>query len=291
MRADIVIGANEGRATGISLICAIILRRKFISWIHCDWGEFRKYVSWRTLCALQISRWSDKIVVVSIGAMDSFMRIVAVSKDKVTCIPNAIDVAEVLARANESMQEEDRHIFRDPTIVSVGRLNTQKNHQFLIRSHAMLRQRGIWQRLVIVGQGDLKDSLMTLARELSVADTVHLIGFRSNPYPYIAAGTVFAFTSLFEGMGIVLIEATVIGTGVVSINCPSGPSEVLAGGQLGVLVPPNDLALFSDEIARFIVNPAHKENFRRADVNNSIRFDIPQLISSWERVLEQVYAL
>jgi glycosyltransferase involved in cell wall biosynthesis len=69
---------------------------------------------------------------------------------------------------------------------------------------------------------------------------VDLPGFVDNPYPYLAHADLFALSSRWEGLGLVLVEALALGTPVVATDCPSGPAEILQHGRFGQLVPVGD---------------------------------------------------
>jgi glycosyltransferase involved in cell wall biosynthesis len=102
---------------------------------------------------------------------------------------------------------------------------------------------------MIIGRGRGRDRLLALAAELGIANDLELPGFIPEPYPYLANADLFAFTSRWEGLGFVLIEALALGTPVVSTDCPSGPNEILRGGRYGRLVPVGDDAALADAMA------------------------------------------
>jgi len=288
--SDIVVGANEGRATVLSFLCAAAFRKKFVSWIHCDWSEFGKYTSWRARLGLRVSAWGDAVVAVSAGAGAAFRRLVQVNRHKLIIIPNGIETEKTRRLAHQEVTTEHLELFRSPTIVAVGRLCEQKNHQLLIRTHAAIMRSGVFHRLLILGEGHLLGHLRALAAELGVPDTVHFLGFKSNPYPYMRHAAVFALTSLFEGAGIVLIEAMATGAPTVAVDCPSGPAEVLGGGRFGVLVPRHDDAKLRDALVAVLTNPQYRSNLSRLALEGAARFDLGQTIASWEELLLRLFS-
>jgi glycosyltransferase involved in cell wall biosynthesis len=110
-------------------------------------------------------------------------------------------------------------------------------------------------RLVIIGKGKDRDRLIYTAKRLGVIESVDLPGFVPNPYPYMAHSSLLAMTSLWEGLGFVLIEALAVGTPVVSTDCPSGPSEILDGGRFGQLVPTGDVEALTNALHKTLLNP------------------------------------
>jgi len=91
-----------------------------------------------------------------------------------------------------------------------------------------------------------------------------LPGFIAEPYPYLAHADLFAFTSRWEGLGFVLIEALALGTPVVSTDCPSGPSEILQAGRYGRLIPVGDEAALADAMAATLHAPLPAEQLKEA---------------------------
>ncbi|MCK7491819.1 MAG: glycosyltransferase [Comamonadaceae bacterium] len=79
-----------------------------------------------------------------------------------------------------------------------------------------------------------------------LANSVRLLGYRDNVYPYLRRADLFVHTCEFEGFGYTLLEALACGTAVVSTDCPYGPREILGDSEYGVLVPPNDPAALAD---------------------------------------------
>jgi glycosyltransferase involved in cell wall biosynthesis len=126
-----------------------------------------------------------------------------------------------------------------PVILGVGRLTRTKDFPTLIRAFAELRrERAV--RLLILGEGEEREALGQLARELGVARDVGLPGFQENAAAFMAGARVFALSSVGEALPTVLIEALAAGARVISTDCPSGPREILQDGRLGALVPVGD---------------------------------------------------
>jgi glycosyltransferase involved in cell wall biosynthesis len=99
---------------------------------------------------------------------------------------------------------------------------------------------------------------------LGVAEDFALPGFVSDPYGYMAHADLFAFSSRWEGLGFVLIEALAVGTPVVSTDCPSGPREILADGRYGPLVPVDDVAAMAEAMIAALDHPLPGDTLREA---------------------------
>lgn len=146
-------------------------------------------------------------------------------------------------------------------VLAVGTLKRQKNYPLLLRAFARLRER-VPATLTILGEGELRSELEGLAVELGVAEHLSMPGFVIDPTPYYASADVFALSSDWEGFANVLAEALLNGLPVVSTDCPSGPSEVLAGGRYGRLVPVGEEQALSDALEATLAEKRDGEALR-----------------------------
>jgi glycosyltransferase involved in cell wall biosynthesis len=127
-----------------------------------------------------------------------------------------------------------------PVVLAIGRLAKQKGFDILIRAFAQVRrQRNA--RLLILGEGEERASLMNLSKELDLDQDIRMPGFVSNPYPYMVKASLFVLSSRWEGLPTVLVEALYCGTPLIATDCPSGPREILKNGQYGLLVPVDNI--------------------------------------------------
>ena len=118
-------------------------------------------------------------------------------------------------------------------------------------------------RLFIIGEGSEYQSLSSLIRKSAFYEDISLAGYKDNPFPYMNRAAVFTLSSLWEGLPTVLIEAMAMGTPIVSTDCPSGPREILNGGEYGTLVPINDAVKLADAILRAFEHPVSPTTLKR----------------------------
>lgn len=282
---DVVVGANEGRASILSIAAARLLRKPLVLCVQNNWSEFSKIVSWRQRMSLRQYGAANIVVPCSDGVAEDFRALVPSTSKKMRTIYNSIPVDRVKAQAGIPIEPEHEAIFANPVVIAVGRLDYQKGHDTLIAAHALLRQRGFGHRLVILGQGDLRQSLLNQATQLGVRDTVHLLGFQQNPYRYIRNATAFALSSRFEGFGIVVAEALACGTPVVSVDCPSGPSEILDGGKYGVLVPPDSPLDLANGLSKVLSDSMEQQRLSSLSLERCMAFDVSTAKLKWESLL------
>ena len=113
-----------------------------------------------------------------------------------------------------------------PLIVSMGREDDLKGFWHLIRSFAVIKSAIADAKLMIIGEGSYAE-YRKLAADLGISDAVRFTGALTNPFPLLARADVYALTSQSEGFPNALIEAMACGTPCVSVNCRTGPAEIL----------------------------------------------------------------
>lgn len=192
---------------------------------------------------------ADAVVGVSEGVARDLVDALGVPAGKVFVIPNPV-VDDALAGAADAAP--DHPWFADtaaPVFVAAGRLTPQKDFPTLLRSFRMLRDKRA-ARLMILGEGEDRALLEGMIGELRLTGDVALPGFVENPYARMSRAAAFVLSSRWEGLPTVLIEALACGCPVVATDCPSGPREILGGGEYGALVPVGDAAAMCDAMTR-----------------------------------------
>lgn len=186
-----------------------------------------------------LARYIDAAVAVSDGIAEELVGHAHLRRDKVTTIYNAVIGTDFADRAHAPVSHPWLAGRDRPVFVTAGRLVEMKDHRTLLRAFAILL-RLQKARLIILGTGPMQSELQALAGSLGIAEHVDLVGFVQNPLPFMRAADAFVLSSRSEGFGNVLVEALGCGTPVVSTDCPHGPSDILARGRFGILVPPMD---------------------------------------------------
>lgn len=144
-------------------------------------------------------------------------------------------------------------------ILSVGRLHKQKDFPFLIECFQEVIKHDKLARLVIVGEGDEKENLLSLIKSLNLDNFIDIVNFQSNIYPYYMKAKIFALTSKWEGFGNVIVEALSAGTTVICTNCIGGPKMILENGKYGHLIELGDKYKFSNTLIKELNNPNKKD--------------------------------
>lgn len=182
---------------------------------------------------------ADHIMAVSEGVAQDLAHSTGLASKSIQTIYNPVITPELLEKAKAPLNHPWFAPDEPPVILGVGKLEAQKDFPTLIRAFAQVRQTQP-ARLMILGWGEDREKLEILVKELELEEDVSLFGYVDNPYPYMAAASLFVLSSAWEGLPTVLIEAMALGTPVISTDCPSGPKEILAGGMYGWLTPVGD---------------------------------------------------
>jgi glycosyltransferase involved in cell wall biosynthesis len=207
--------------------------------------------------------FADQVIVTAAGVADDMADYTGLARRLIRVVPSPVVPGRLFTQV---LPRPAHPWFGDPgwpLILSAGELCGRKGFDTLLRGFALVRGKRPC-RLMILGQGGARESLLALAAELGVAGDFALPGFVPQPYAWMAHASLFAFTSRWEGLGFVLIEALAVGTPVVSTDCPSGPSEVLDGGRFGPLVPVDDHQALAAAMLTTLDAPLPAETLRQA---------------------------
>lgn len=205
---------------------------------------------------------SAAIIAVSKGVLDNLSKISPRAAAKGVVVYNPVVTDDLHNRAATPLTHPWFVDRTRPIVLGVGRLTVQKNFRLLIDAFALMRE-SVDARLVIIGDGNQRPNLEMQISEMKLGDTVALLGFVENPYPFMARASLFVLSSSYEGFGSVVVEALACGCPVVSTDCPSGPSEILEGGKWGRLVPVDDERALAEAMHLALTEVPDTERLRR----------------------------
>ena len=197
-------------------------------------------------------------------------------------------VTLALEREGQRIRQELGLAAEDFVVGNVGRLALQKGQRHLIAAMPALLQRVPRAYAVIAGSGDLEEYLRDLAAEVGVAERVRVLGARKDVPALMHAVDVFAMPSIWEGFGLVLLEAMAAGRPIVASRVATIP-EVVLDGETGVLVPPGDPLALAEALARLGNEPevaaqlgeAGRERLRR-------HFSIDKMVGDTELLYREL---
>ena len=223
--------------------------------------------------------WADRIVPISHGVADDLSHISRIPTTEMDVIHNPAYSEDIREEAKEPL-EHPWFQSPAPVILGVGSLTAQKDFATLVSAFERVRS-AVDARLMILGEGEKRDELQAMVRDLGLSEVVEMPGFVDNPFKYMDGADVFVLSSRWEGFGNVIVEALACGTPVVSTDCPSGPAEILNDGEYGTLVPVGNPEAIAD--ALLDVLEAHTDE-RRLE-NRAEQFSIDRIASQYLNVL------
>lgn len=244
--------------------------------------EKNSFKSVRNKLLKQFDKYITKNIVVSNEAEIDYIKTLGINKNRTMTIYNPVVSDEILKLQLENPNHKWIKQDRDYKIVlAVGRLTEQKNYNLLLKSIRNVSEK-VNVKLIILGEGELKEELLSLSKSLKIEDIVDFYGFTHNVYPFFANCDLYTLSSNWEGLPTVLIEALACGCNIVSTACPSGPSEILNYGEFGTLVPINDV----DKFTEAIINSLSKEKKREKQINQAFNFSVNKSIQEYLKLIE-----
>ncbi len=198
---------------------------------------------------------------------------------KSTVILNPIDTSNMPVYDFKNRKKE---------IVSVGRLQPQKNQKLLIDAFALLTNEFNGYKLKIYGEGVLRNELQEQIDGYGLSDRIFLMGAHKDIFDKISSASLFVLSSDFEGLPNTLIEAMCIGIPSVSTNCsPGGAAEIISDGENGIIVPCNDAEALAKAIKEILVDEEKALSFSNEakKINNQVNLE--NISIKWIKFIEE----
>ncbi len=171
-------------------------------------------------------------------------------------------------------------------VVSVGRLDYQKGYDLLLRAWRIICQTDNEWSLHICGDGEEREHLEKLAKELDIDSRVFFDGVIKEIEKVYLKSSIYVMSSRHEGFPLVLPEALSCGLPIVSFDCPCGPKEIIEDGKCGFLVPNGDIEALAEKLLLLMKDDQKREAMGREAKKRSKLFKKELIIKRWEEVFE-----
>ena len=292
-----IIGRVAGRLTGTPVISSI----------HNPDHEAEAWADGAEISLLKrrivraLDRWTarvgnDRLIAVSDYVKQSANRHLHVSLDSIDLVYNPIDIDYLQTAPAANRAELLRSLGLPPDsliLLNVARVSPQKGLLYAVRALPTILQRYPSAHLLSVGATTdpaWLEQLQHEARALNVTEHVHVLGSRRDVIDFLRACDVFIFPSLYEGLGIALIEA--MAAGCVCVATTAGPiPEVVTHGEDGILVPPADSEAIATAVCRLLDDESLSARLRTAASKSVLsRFEPHQSAETLTRIYESVIA-
>ncbi|MDB2456462.1 glycosyltransferase [Flavobacteriaceae bacterium] len=214
-------------------------------------------------------RFADKVVIQNKVQHAFYSKYV--NSKKLLIIPNP--VKKILNKI---------HFTEEVNIISVGRLVKSKNHIELIQC---FKDAEINCKLIIIGDGDQKETIVDFLKKNGLQNKVELIGSQKDVYKHLNPNWIFASTSLYEGFPNALIEAMNAGLNCIHYDCPSGINEIIEDDVNGYLIPLNSKEIFTQKLKE-----VYQNSEKRIVISNNAKirakdYDAEKISKKWEQIL------
>lgn len=252
----------------LTILAALGTRQKITVSERADPGQ-RIHQHWQRRLENILYRRAERVVIQTEQVRDYFSDAV---RKKCVVIPNPVD--QNLPQPFVGM--------RDHRIVSVGRLNPQKNYLLLLRAFQNFLKDYPDFRLEIYGEGALREELMTYSKELGVEDSVDWKGFQKNIHERILSAHIFVSTSDYEGISNAILEAMAMGIPSIATDCPVGGSAMLMeSGMKGILVRMNDEKELVDAMKKIASDREFAANLGNNATGVREKYAIENIADQW----------
>ena len=208
---DVAIAYQQGVPTYI--VSTKINAQKKIAWINADIFAAGYDISYNVTFYDQY----DALVPVSKNLETVLREKYPQYSEKYHCVYDILN-PDLIRRQSQMPVDDFIFSHQYPLIVTTGRLAIAKNHRLAVEAAKKLQERGIDFVWLFVGDGEERSNIESLIKIYCLQKHVILIGERTNPYPYMAQCDVYVQTSSFEGYGLTIAEAKILGKPVISTN-------------------------------------------------------------------------
>lgn len=260
-------------------VAAVVSRTRtpLVTTEHNTYNRRRKWYFW------PIDRWMygqyHRVICISEATRDSLNKWMPAMTKRLDVVWNGISLERF--QSAKGYRKEEVIGVDAPLVLSVGRLERQKDMQTLVRAVAELK--GV--HLAITGEGPERADLQALIDREGMRGRVHLLGRRLDIPQLLKTADVYAQSSLWEGFGIAAVEAMASGLPVVA-SCVPGLADVV--GDAGVLVEPANPKAFAEQIRRVITDTKLRRVLSERASHRAQLFSIDRTVEGILRVYEQV---
>lgn len=174
-------------------------------------------------------------------------------------------------------------------ILTVARLDEAKDHVTLIKAFKLVNSELPASKLLVIGEGMLKNRLKELVKSLKLQKNVIFLGWKKNVFPYLRKSDIFVLSSKREGFSFALLEAISQGKPVVSTNTPYGPSEILGSGKYGILVPMKDEIALKKAVVELLTNSNKYKYYASKALERSKFFSDKKMLKSYKKIIINLY--
>lgn len=237
------------------------------------------------------SRLADSVTIISQTAREHFIESGTAKPENLLFLPNGVNTGLYQEKSGEREAIRRELQLSDSTFVwlAVGRFDKQKNYPNLLKSFQRVVQKEPETVLLLAGTGPLLDQTKKLAADLGLLNKVHFLGYRTDIPAMMSAADAYVMSSDWEGMPLVLQEASSVGLPIVCTNV-GGNKEVVVAGKTGFIVQPKSSHALSEGMLCLLrMDSESRTQMGRAgqDYMRSV-FELDRVADRWDALYKQM---
>ena len=257
---------------------------KKIAWIHTDiiknpWSE---KIFGSAENEKKCYENFDAIVCVAETMKESFVKKYGMS-EKVFVLYNPIDFESIVKKGEEKV---DFDFGAETKFVLAGSFVKVKGYERFVNVCERLKKDEKNFSILIMGDGEDKENIKNLIAEKELEDTIKILDFQTNPYPYIASSDVFVCASYAEGYSTAVSEAVALNVPVITTEC-SGMREIFGENECGIICENSEDGLYN-AMKTVLENPSLLERFSEEEKKRAKDFSLQKRVKAIEDFLESV---
>lgn len=199
--------------------------------------------------------------------------------NNITVIPNA-----------RTFTCEKPALLDNKEVLAVGRYNFQKGYERLLEAWAIVQKEMPEWKLRILGDGELRGDMEQQARRLNIYESVVFGRAEHNVKEIYQQASIYAMTSRYEGLPMVLLEAQAAGLPIVSFDCKCGPKDVIENGKNGFIVKDGEINTFAQKLLLLMKDEELRKEMGKRAYADSERFDEEHIMSRWTQLFDSILA-
>ncbi len=276
---------------GLKSILDNLKAEKKIIWIH---SSIRKH---KQDNKSKISRYGeelkkyDKIIAICKEMNEEIKELYPFLSSEIEYIYNPLDCNNIIEQGNENIEKMtsyEKELIERDYFLAVSRLDTvPKDFETLIEGYSILKNKGIKEKLYIIGEGNGRVKIEKMIEEKNLGQDVILLGEKKNPYVWMKNSKLFIHSSRYEGLSMVLLEALMMDKFIVSSNCPTGPTEILTNPKVGELFNVGDANQLAEKVLKILYDKDYQKELLKNIQLKKKEFELSEITEKFHKTIEK----
>ncbi|WP_288374884.1 glycosyltransferase [uncultured Chryseobacterium sp.] len=255
---------------------------KKIIWIQNDIFNLKEY----THDVIRQLFKFDRILVISDKLKEEMLKIAENDQEKKNVIKifNPIDKEDTLRKADIEISDYP-FSGKLPTFVTVGTVYPQKGYDRLLNVHKKLIDEGLQHHLLIIGDGYDFEATQNQLHTLGLQDTAKMLGFSSNPYPYMKKADFYIMSSRHEGFPTIIAEALILNKPISATDI-SGIKDLLQDGKLGNITENSEEGIY-EGMKKFLTDKNVTEEYKKQISQTELPFVLEKSVEHLQKIIDE----